>query len=176
MTERPLLRRVAGRTTGPYAPAKLRPLVRDGRIGPLDRFSYDGATWAPVHDFPELLREPPRAEPIIEPLDGGDDIGMPDDFPPVVPIPDEDDESARRLLKVVYWIVGVGGGLIALFLLLTVLTAIHDAGQVEGPVPAEPAAVAPPPHEAADSEQDGTPAVTEPDDSSGRDDGAVSTE
>jgi hypothetical protein len=58
MSERPLWRLIAGRKAGPYEPAKLRPLVKDGRIGPLDRFSYDGETWRPVPDFPELLRAP----------------------------------------------------------------------------------------------------------------------
>lgn len=55
MSERQLYRLVAGRQTGPYPPHKLQPLVADGRISRLDRFSYDGVDWLPADHFPELI-------------------------------------------------------------------------------------------------------------------------
>lgn len=55
MTERQLYRLVAGKQTGPYPPEKLRPLVANGRISRLDRFSYDGVDWLPADQFPELM-------------------------------------------------------------------------------------------------------------------------
>ncbi len=55
MTERQLYRLVAGKQTGPYAPEKLRPLIADGRISRLDRFSYDGVDWLPADHFPALM-------------------------------------------------------------------------------------------------------------------------
>jgi hypothetical protein len=55
MTERQLFRLVAGKQTGPYAPEKLRPLIADGRISRLDRFSYDGVDWLPADHFPALM-------------------------------------------------------------------------------------------------------------------------
>ena len=63
MSENRLWRMVAGKKTGPYEPAKLRPLVKDDRIGPLDRFSYDGATWKPAEQFPELFQAP--SKPVV---------------------------------------------------------------------------------------------------------------
>ncbi len=124
MSERPLYRLVAGHQTGPYPPAKLRPLVKDGRISSLDRFSYDGDSWAPAQSFPELLREPPA--PVVAPepcaADPEEFIEPEDDF--VLPVEAvEEDESTQRLMKVVYWVIGVGGGLVALLVLLTIFTA-----------------------------------------------------
>jgi hypothetical protein len=55
MSERHLYRLVAGKQTGPYPPEKLRPLVADGRISRLDRFSYDGVDWLPFDRIPELI-------------------------------------------------------------------------------------------------------------------------
>jgi hypothetical protein len=55
MTERHLFRLVAGKQTGPYPPEKLRPLIEDGRISRLDRFSYDGVDWLPADHFPALM-------------------------------------------------------------------------------------------------------------------------
>jgi len=55
MSERQLYRLVAGKQTGPYPPEKLRPLVADGRISRLDRFSYDGVDWLPADQIPELM-------------------------------------------------------------------------------------------------------------------------
>jgi len=55
MSERQLYRLVAGKQTGPYPPEKLRPLVADGRISRLDRFSYDGMDWLPADQIPELM-------------------------------------------------------------------------------------------------------------------------
>lgn len=49
-----LYRLVAGRRTGPYEAEELIPLVDDGRISTLDRFSYDGESWQPLASFPEL--------------------------------------------------------------------------------------------------------------------------
>jgi hypothetical protein len=58
MSERQLYRLVAGKQTGPYPPDKLRPLVADGRISRLDRFSYDGVDWLSADHFPELIGKP----------------------------------------------------------------------------------------------------------------------
>ena len=55
MTGKQLYRLVAGKQTGPYPPEKLRPLVADGRISRLDRFSYDGVDWRSADHFPELM-------------------------------------------------------------------------------------------------------------------------
>lgn len=55
MSERPLYRLIAGKQTGPYPPEKLRPLMADGRISRLDRFSYDGVDWLPADQIPELV-------------------------------------------------------------------------------------------------------------------------
>ena len=61
MSERQLYRLVAGKQTGPYLPEKLRPLVVDGRISRLDRFSYDGVDWLPADQIPELMGPRPTA-------------------------------------------------------------------------------------------------------------------
>ncbi len=55
MTDRLLYRLIAGNTLGPYSPEKLRPLITDGRISRLDRFSYDGLDWQCADRFPELV-------------------------------------------------------------------------------------------------------------------------
>lgn len=55
MSERQLYRLIAGKQTGPYPPEKLRPLMADGRISRLDRFSYDGVDWLPADQIPELV-------------------------------------------------------------------------------------------------------------------------
>lgn len=53
-----IYRKVAGRTVGPYDSAELAPLVADGRISSLDRFSYDGTSWDSLDAFPELSGKP----------------------------------------------------------------------------------------------------------------------
>lgn len=131
MTERPLWRLVAGRKKGPYPPEKLRALVRDGRISSLDRFSIDGETWQTADAFPELFREPPPASAptpagpdgiiLDENVTAGDDLVLPDDVST-----DDDDLSTRRLMHVVAWVVGVGSGLIALPLILTLFSGGSD--------------------------------------------------
>jgi hypothetical protein len=63
MSERQLYRLVAGKQTGPYPPEKLRPLVADGRISRLDRFSYDGVDWLSADQIPELKGRPAAATP-----------------------------------------------------------------------------------------------------------------
>lgn len=55
MSEKQIYRLIAGKQTGPYPPGKLRPLVVDGRISRLDRFSYDAVEWLPADCFPELM-------------------------------------------------------------------------------------------------------------------------
>jgi hypothetical protein len=65
MSERQLYRLVAGKQTGPYPPEKLRPLVADGRISRLDRFSYDGVDWLPADQFPELMGKSPTVSPAL---------------------------------------------------------------------------------------------------------------
>jgi len=54
-TVRPLYRLIAGKQHGPYSAETLRPLVKDGRISRLDRFSYDGVDWQCADQFPELV-------------------------------------------------------------------------------------------------------------------------
>lgn len=66
MSERQLYRLVAGKRTGPYAPEKLRPLMADGRISRLDRFSYDGVDWLPANQFPELMGK--EAATVVAPV------------------------------------------------------------------------------------------------------------
>lgn len=61
MSDRQLYRLVAGKQTGPYSPEKLRPLVGDGRISRLDRFSYDGVEWLAADQIPELMGRSPTA-------------------------------------------------------------------------------------------------------------------
>ena len=63
MSERELYRLVAGKQTGPYPPEKLRPLVADGRISRLDRFSYDGVDWLTADQIPELMGRTAAASP-----------------------------------------------------------------------------------------------------------------
>jgi len=63
MSERQLYRLVAGKQTGPYPPEKLRPLVADGRISRLDRFSYDGVDWLSADQIPELMGRTAAASP-----------------------------------------------------------------------------------------------------------------
>lgn len=169
MSERPIWRLVAGQKRGPYAPDKLRPLVKDGRISPLDRFSYDGTSWGQATDFPELLREPASA--IVTPpsvtdetfgvnLDGD---AMLDDFVEPAPVDQDEDEETRRLMKVVYWVIGVGGGLIAILVLLTVFSSVRGGGKPSRPA-APPAAAkrdARPTGERADATTDTPPAVPE---------------
>ncbi len=54
-TVRPLYRLIAGKQHGPYSAETLSPLVKDGRISRLDRFSYDGVDWQCADQFPELV-------------------------------------------------------------------------------------------------------------------------
>lgn len=148
MSEQRIWRLVAGHKRGPYTAAKLRPLVKDGRISPLDRFSYDGVSWAPTSEFPELLREPPppQATPAEATFSvATEDDESTDDFVP--PSRHEhtavgDDESTQRLMKVVYWVVGVGSGLIALLVMLTVLGAVRRPAATTGQTAVDPAATA----------------------------------
>lgn len=66
MSERQLYRLIAGKQTGPYPPEKLRPLMADGRISRLDRFSYDGVDWLPADQIPELVGKALTASPSAE--------------------------------------------------------------------------------------------------------------
>jgi hypothetical protein len=191
MSERPLWRLIAGRKAGPYEPAKLRPLVKDGRIGPLDRFSYDGETWRPVTDFPELLRAPaqPAATAASVVLDDDPLADEPGGIDMLAPIGNEtpmvvvgraaqrDSESAEdaKLLKAIYLLMAFGGGL---FVLLIGYIVIASAWKEDPPGPgrpqpaaasANPAAKAPaateassePPVAAADSAPEPEPSVSE---------------
>ena len=84
MSSRKIYRKVAGCTAGPYDAADLAPLVADGRISSLDRFSYDGTSWSSLDAFPELSGKPlvdsgavAAPPPLVvdegaEPLPGGD--------------------------------------------------------------------------------------------------------
>ena len=63
MTGRALYRLIAGQKLGPYPLEQLRPLVKDGRISRLDRFSYDGVDWQGADRFPELITPPTEDQP-----------------------------------------------------------------------------------------------------------------
>lgn len=82
MSEKPLFRLVAGKQTGPYPPEKLRPLVADGRISRLDRFSYDGVDWLPADQFPELMGTSRT-------------VSAPVSWTPATPLPSPEQHAAR---------------------------------------------------------------------------------
>jgi hypothetical protein len=154
MNERPLWRLVAGRKIGPYPPEKLRPLMKDGRISPLDRFSYDGDDWRPPAEFPELLREP-------APVGGAGDsaaAGNPLDFEgaesqllpepePVAPglarVADEamDDAATKRLLAMIHGLIWVGVGVVVVLVLLMIVTNYMYSSDGGDSAASQPAAV-----------------------------------
>jgi len=148
MSERPLWRMVAGRKAGPYEPAKLRPLVKDGRIGPLDRFSYDGVNWQPADAFPELLRPPPvvTAAPVEEDFSplvaeagaaGDDDLLGPPSLPGRQP-PSGDDAA---LLKAIYSLIAFGGGTLVLLVIYMIVQSFRAPRSVQRPPLPPPAVV-----------------------------------
>ena len=119
MSERPIWRLVAGQKRGPYAPARLRPLVGDGRIGSLDRFSYDGIAWAPIEEFPELLREPAPPHDEVYTVDIDEDEPVVAAVPTGVP---DRDDTHRGLLMALYIVMGIGTFLILVLIALTLIT------------------------------------------------------
>jgi hypothetical protein len=149
MNERPLWRLIAGRKVGPYEPIKLRPLVKDGRIGPLDRFSYDGETWRPVTDFPELLRPPapPAAaaasvvldhDPLADDPEGIDTLTPTGNRAPMVVVgraTRNDSIDDAKLLKAIYLLIAFGGGM---FVLLIAYIVIASALGTTPPSPSPP--------------------------------------
>jgi len=138
MSERPLWRLVAGRKTGPYPPEKLRPLMKDGRISSLDRFSYDGSEWRPPAEFPELLRPPAavvvpqqRAAVAINPLD--DDLQTGIEWPDqgqasggFTPAADDvvDDAATKKLLAMINGLIWVGVGVVVILVTLMIITTV----------------------------------------------------
>ncbi len=141
MSEQPLWRLVAGQKMGPYAPEKLRPLMKDGRISPLDRFSYDGVTWRPPTDFPELLRAPvaplpapPQAASVRQEQPGADDLdaggwgeagvlttadgGYINQEIPL------DDAATKKLLAMIYGLIWVGVGVVVILVTLMIVTTV----------------------------------------------------
>jgi hypothetical protein len=141
MSEQPLWRLVAGQKMGPYAPEKLRPLMKDGRISPLDRFSYDGVTWRPPTEFPELLRAPvaaPAAVPIAAPVavdplnaDGGDSHAWHENG--FLPTPTSgftstepalDDAATKKLLAMIHGLIWVGVGVVVILVTLMIVTTV----------------------------------------------------
>jgi len=152
MDEKPLWRMVAGRKVGPYDPAKLRPLVKDGRISPLDRFSYDGQDWRPAGEFSELLRAPAAIAPsrFADPLDSnpldsdllGSEAGSADfaanessDFSDdLVPGPSPTGASVdeARLLKAIYLLIAFGAGMFVLLIGYIIIASLVGGNR---PVP-----------------------------------------
>jgi hypothetical protein len=141
MSEQPLWRLVAGQKMGPYAPEKLRPLMKDGRISPLDRFSYDGVTWRPPTDFPELLRAPvaplpapPQAASVRQEQPGADDLDAGGwDEAGVLPTADGgyinqeiplDDAATKKLLAMIYGLIWVGVGVVVILVTLMIVTTV----------------------------------------------------
>lgn len=144
MSKKTLWRMVAGRTTGPYDPAKLRPLVKDGRIGPLDRFSYDGIDWRPADNFPELLRPPPVVErsllddAISQPLAPPRNSAKPSELlePPALRGQQAEEIDDGTLVKAVYVLIALGGGMFFLLVCLMVFSAFRKPVQARPAVPA----------------------------------------
>jgi hypothetical protein len=148
MSEAPLWRMVAGRKTGPYPPEKLRPLMKDGRISPLDRFSYDGSDWRPATEFPELLRPPapativgrPAKNPLAEgfTLDDGEELSDPL-RPATVGEAGLDDAATEKLLAMIRGLIWVGVGVVVILVLLMVVTSLMHVASEPSPE-ASPAA------------------------------------
>ena len=161
MAEKPLWRMVAGRKVGPYDPAKLRPLVKDGRIGPLDRFSYDGVEWRPASDFSELLRPPTtnassgsgslgtrshHSSPLdSDPLDSEEataEFESPDEFAPspsfVPRLPAQGSSSSEeaRLLKAIYLLIAFGAGMFFLLICYIILASLLGGPKTDPRPPA----------------------------------------
>jgi hypothetical protein len=146
MSERPLWRMVAGRKAGPYDPAKLRPLVKDGRVGPLDRFSYDGVNWQPANAFPELLRPPPvvTAAPVEDDFSpfsakpgaagDGDLLG-----PPSLTGRQQPSGDDAALIKAIYLLIAFGGGLALLLLIYIVVQSLRGPSLPPRPAANQPA-------------------------------------
>lgn len=159
MSEKPLWRMIAGRKAGPYEPAKLRPLVKDGRISLLDRFSYDGTQWRPASDFPELMRAPPA--PIEDPLeedlqgdatpfsgtggaaDGTDVFGPSPGFTPRLPTPESSPADDARLIKAIYFLIAFGAGMFVLLIGYIVIASLMSDGRPEAAAASRPAAKTP---------------------------------
>jgi hypothetical protein len=155
MNEKPLWRLVAGRKIGPYPPEKLRPLMKDGRISPLDRFSYDGTDWRAPTEFPELLREPSpvrtTAAPTGNPLDGDDAVSL--ELPAVEPqaaprslvAPADqamDDQATKQLLTIIHRLIWVGAGVVVvLVVMMIVTTLLYSFGSGDSAAAPQPAAV-----------------------------------
>jgi hypothetical protein len=149
MSETPLWRMVAGQKTGPYPPEKLRPLMKDGRISPLDRFSYDGADWRPATEFPELLRppapppavRPPVVDPLAEDLseDGGWSVPEMPRRGSVDADPGLDDLATKKLLAVIHGLIWVGVGVVVILVILMVVTTFLQKPAVRSST-AEPSA------------------------------------
>lgn len=176
MSERPLWRLVAGRKTGPYPPEKLRPLMKDGRISLLDRFSYDGTDWRPPTEFPELLR-PPAAAVVpsapqrgggaaVDPLDGDVQAGI--DWPDqgeasggfTLAADDVvDDAATKKLLAMINGLIWVGVGVVVILVTLMIITTVFYK-----PATGNPAPVAQPQKQpaAASTSAAGDAAVSEP--------------
>lgn len=164
MDEKPLWRMVAGRKVGPYDPAKLRPLVKDGRISPLDRFSYDGEEWRSAGEFPELLRAPaavvvpsPAATVEPNPLDpdvlGSDALAADfasiegsdpaDAFLPRTPSQSGSSLDEAQLVKAIYMLIAFGGGMFVLLIGYIIIASLLGGSRTPPPVAAPAPAPAP---------------------------------
>lgn len=152
MSERPLWRLVAGRKAGPYPPEKLRPLMKDGRISSLDRFSYDGSDWRPPAEFPELLRPPTPAvvpsapqrggDAAVDPLEGDAQAGI--DWPDrnggsggFAPAAEHvvDDAATKKLLAMINGLIWVGVGVVVILVTLMVITTVFYKPVTGNPAP-----------------------------------------
>lgn len=176
MSERPLWRLVAGRKTGPYPPEKLRPLMKDGRISSLDRFSYDGTDWRLPAEFPELLRPPAPVVVPSAPQRGGAAAGNPldDELQTGIDWPDQgrasggftpaaedvvDDAATKKLLAMINGLIWVGVGVVVILVTLMIITTVFYK-----PVTGNPSPVAQPQRQpaAASTSAAGDAAVSEP--------------
>ena len=145
MSERPLWRLVAGCKTGPYEPAKLRPLVKDGRISSLDRFSYDGMSWHSADEFSELLKEPVpvAAKPVERHVAPAAPPRADSCIPPIRPVAVEPDVDTAKLLKAIYWLCSICVGAVVLLMLVMFVTALSGVRKAEPVSPAVVPAVMP---------------------------------
>jgi len=168
-TVRPLYRLIAGKQHGPYSAETLRPLVKDGRISRLDRFSYDGVDWQCADQFPELVG--PDRQPVKSVATPSATVATTSDGVVVPAIPDalfSDDgfsfatllpsdpvaqrsisQDSEKILK--RWMIGAG------ILALVVVTFVLLMPQIKYKPRKPPHAAADKPAKLASTEQEAEP-------------------
>ena len=168
-TVRPLYRLIAGKQHGPYSAESLRPLVKDGRISQLDRFSYDGVDWQCADQFPELVgpdRQPVKsvANPSATVATTSDVVALPaipdalfsdDGFSFATLLPSDPvaqrsiSQDSEKILK--RWMIGAG------ILALVVVTFVLLMPQIKYKPRKPPHAAADKPAKLASTKQEAEP-------------------